>query len=94
MKKEKEKKEADLRREVGTRKSPRQYDVKVFYKESSSEEERKKKEGRCVACKPCTFPVIHLDSVDGLKPCRLKILFPEFSLSGLSFPSAFALLSQ
>ena len=37
MKKEKkEKKEADLRREVGTRKSPRQHDVKVFYKESSS----------------------------------------------------------
>ena len=43
MKKEKkEKKEADLRREVGTRKSPRQHDVKVFYKESSSEEEKKK----------------------------------------------------
>ena len=34
--------EADLRREVGTRKSPRQHDVKVFYKESSSEEEKKK----------------------------------------------------
>ena len=46
MKKEKkEKKEADLRREVGTRKSPRQYDVKVFYKESSSEADRKKKVG-------------------------------------------------
>ena len=43
MKKEKkEKKEADLRREVGQRKSPRQHDVKVFYKESSSEEEKKK----------------------------------------------------
>ena len=42
MKKEKEKKEADLRREVGTRKIPRQHDVKVFYKESSSEEEKKK----------------------------------------------------
>ena len=43
MKKEKkEKKEADLRREAGTRKSPRQHDVKVFYKESSSEEEKKK----------------------------------------------------
>ena len=43
MKKEKkEKKEADLRREVGTRKSPRQHDVKVFYKESSSEEETRK----------------------------------------------------
>ena len=44
MKKEKkEKKEADLRREVRTRKSPRQYVVKVFYKESSSEEDRKKR---------------------------------------------------
>ena len=44
MKKEKkEKKEADVRREVGTRKSPRQHDVKVFYKESSSKEEWKKK---------------------------------------------------
>ena len=52
------------------------------------------KKGRCVTCKPCTFPVIHLDSVDGLKPCRLKILFPEFSLSGLSFPSTFTLFSQ
>ena len=28
--------------EVGTRKSPRQHDVKVFYKESSSEEVKKK----------------------------------------------------
>ena len=53
-----------------------------------------KKEGRCVTCKPCTFPVIHLDSVNGLKPYHLKILFLEFSLFGLSFPSAFTLLSQ
>ena len=46
MKKEKRvKKEADLRKEVGTRKSPRQHDVKMFYKESSSEEEKKKKVG-------------------------------------------------
>ena len=43
MKKEKkEKKEADLRREVGTRKTPRQHDVKMFYKDSSSEKEKKK----------------------------------------------------
>ena len=52
---------------------------------------RKKKKGRC---KPWTFPVIRLDRVDGLKPCHLNILLWEFSLSGLSFPSAFALFSQ
>ena len=93
MKKEKkEKKEADLRIEVGTRKSPRQHDVKMFYKKNSSEEE--KKEGRCVICKPCTFLVILLETVEGLKPCHLKICFSEFCLSGLSFPSAFALFSQ
>ena len=79
MKKEKRvKKEADLRREVGSRKSPRQHDVKMFYKECSSEEERKEK-GRC---KPWTFLVIRLDTVDGLKPCHLNILLWEFSLSG------------
>ena len=43
MKKEKRvQKEADLRRELGTRKSPRKYDVKRFYKESSSEEDQSK----------------------------------------------------
>ena len=52
---------------------------------------RKKEKGRC---KPWTFPVICLDTVDGLKPCRLNILLRECSLSGLSFPSAFALFSQ
>ena len=44
MKKEKRvQKETELRRELGTRKSPRKHDVKRFYKESSSEEDKSKK---------------------------------------------------
>ena len=48
----------------------------------------RKKEGRsrCVIHKPCTFPVICLETVEGLKPCCLKIWFSEFCLSGLPFP--------
>ena len=49
---------------------------------------------RCVIHKPCTFPVIHLETVEGLKPCHLKIWFSEFCLSGLPFPSTFGLFSQ
>ena len=30
------------------------------------------KKGRCVTCKPCTFLVIHLDSVNGLKPIKIS----------------------